>query len=148
MKASYNDIKSRIKEVPRWYDEYGVPRYEKFLPRLVSDIYAQEVVLLKIACQECHQEFLVAISWDAYRLIPFLVGLRNESFSTLIRRWVKGDKKGCVPLHYGDPPRHGNCAGNTMNCYDLEIVEFWRRRWEWRRNKRYEKIELEKIEED
>ena len=42
MKANYADILIRIKEEPKWYDENGTPRYEKFHPSFSPDIYARE----------------------------------------------------------------------------------------------------------
>ena len=41
MKPSYEDIKKRIDEEPKWYDHHGVPRYEEFNPELTSNIYAE-----------------------------------------------------------------------------------------------------------
>jgi hypothetical protein len=41
-----------------------------------------------------------------------------------MRTWLGAKDKNYTPFHYGDPPAHG-CVGDTMNCYDLRIVEFW-----------------------
>jgi hypothetical protein len=45
------------------------------------------------------------------------------------------------PLHYGDPPNHG-CVGDTMNCEDISIKEFWEKprnsKREWTRRRKYE----------
>jgi hypothetical protein len=31
-------------------------------------------------------------------------------------------------IHYGDPPDYGNCRdGATMNCYDLQVLQYWSR---------------------
>ncbi len=117
MLNSYDDIRSRIPESPRWWDENGVPRYVPFTPDETADIYAQECALVLIACQACGAEFLVAFSWPR-------VG------------FVRGECKALTPLtlervrslHYGDPPNVGCCpAGPTMNCDDLRVLEFWRK---------------------
>ncbi|MEK6829690.1 MAG: hypothetical protein AABY15_06220 [Nanoarchaeota archaeon] len=126
MLAEYEDIKKRIKEEPKWYDENGTPRYDSFHPELSPNIYADEVALMKISCQECGQIFYVEMSWsksNLYNVLPLSKNIKS--------------------LHYGDPPRHSNCsAGDTMNCNDLEIVEFWERNFkksvEWVRNKKFE----------
>ena len=134
MLADYEDIKKRVKEKIKWYDENGVPRYDKFHPDLSPNIYADEVILMKISCQECGQKFLVEINnkeWGVYI---------NKTPS--LKKMVKSGT-----IHYGDPPRHTGCsAGDTMNCNDLEVVEFWERNKEtkyyWVRKKELEiKIE-------
>lgn len=152
MKASYIDIRKKIKEEPRWFDENGVPRYDKFSPDLSPNIYAEEVVLVEIACQNCEKRFFVEMNWSKYSSIlrgskgKSLKEIEKESFKERVKSWLK-DKK-CFPLHYGDPPHHNlgenRCVGETENCYDLRIVEFWRRKFEWRRLRRYE-VELERI---
>lgn len=108
MLADYRDITSRIAESPKWWDSNGVPRYDDFRPDDAPDIYAREAVLYRIECQECGRSFLVGEDW----------GLSDESpLSVLIESGH---------LHYGDPPRHDDClAGDTMNCVDREVVEFW-----------------------
>jgi len=142
MKASYLDIKSKIKEEPLWYDENGTPRYEKFSPELSPNIYAEKVVLLEIACQDCKQRFLVEMNWSPMNMI---LDRHSESFSSNMRQYFKSRRESNYsPIHYGDPPIHG-CVGDTMNCYDLRIVEFHKKdNLEFRRMKEYE-IELEKI---
>lgn len=101
MKSNYEDIFSRIAEEPKWYDQNGCPRYDDFRPELCPDIYSHQVVLLKIACQECRRIFFVEMHKGCWESL--------------------GNPK---KLHYGDPPNH-NCVGDTMNCFDLEVVEAW-----------------------
>lgn len=111
MKANYEDILSRIDEEPTWYDQNGVPRYGDFNVRLCPNIYSNQAVLLRIACQDCGQEFTVEM---------------HSSLFSPIRHPHK--------LHYGDPPIHG-CVGDTMNCEDLEVLQVWGRvsdEWERR----------------
>lgn len=103
MNYTYDDIRSRIEEKPTWYDMHGVPRYGEFEPRQCPNIYASEVVLLCIACQDCGEQFDVEMHGDVF--------------------WhIKHPAK----LHYGDPPAHG-CVGDTMNCEDLAVLQVWQR---------------------
>lgn len=130
MKAAYEDIREKINEEPRWFDTHGVPRYAKFHPDLSPNIYADEVVLLKIACQNCGHRFLVEMNW----------GVQDKVFDDIVSLHERIENR---TIHYGDPPI-GCCAvGSTMNCDDLEVVEFWKRdrdtmTLEWVRDKKYE----------
>jgi len=152
MLESYLDITTRINEEPKWHDSNGVPRYDKFHPNYCPDIYADEVILLKIACQGCGMKFLVEMHFN--KLWAIIQGRKSESFSERIKKWNKQNRKEWPPIHYGDPPRH-DCIGDTMNVYDLRIIEFWHRprhekdkNWErWKRDSQYE-IELEKLERE
>jgi len=132
MKAYYEDIRKRIKEEPKWFDENGVPRYDEFHPKLSPNIYADEVALLEIKCQNCGRRFLVELNWDMndkiFRNIPSLEArIKNNS------------------IHYGDPPIHlidgEPCVGNSMNSVPLKVVQFWRRGIDkgWVRVKKLEK---------
>ena len=112
MHTDYNDIKSRISEEPAWYDSNGVPRYGEFSVKACPSIYANQVVLLRIACQVCKKEFDVEMHGDWCNPIEYP-----------------------QKLHYGDPPAH-NCTGDSMNCVDLEVLQVWvcdrgkSRKWE------------------
>ena len=114
MKNDYVDITKRLGP-PLWWDEYGVPRYDAFAPDLCA-VYSTECALVRIACQRCDERFTVAISRSVYSTtmgIPFPTSLAEE-----IRRGT---------IHYGDPPPHAGClAGATMNCIDLEVLEYWK----------------------
>jgi len=105
MYENYNDIKSRIKESPGWYDQNGTPRYGKFDPEMCPNIYSPLVALMRIACQDCRAEFLVEMHSGTWE---------KEKHEYPPSKW-----------HYGDPPAHG-CIGDTMNCIDLEVIEVWR----------------------
>src|SRR5690348_9708832 len=107
MHENYKDITSRIAEPPIWYDQNGTPRYDKFHPRMCPNIYTDHVALVRIACQDCGQEFLV------------------EMHTAL---WDDRSDKDPSKWHYGDPPAHCERAGDSMNCIDLEVVEVWQRR--------------------
>ena len=127
MLANYNDIKKRIKEQPKWFDCHGVPRYDDFHPSLSPNIYADEVVLMRIACQNCGRDFLVELNFSKMDVVFRATPLKERIESKLI--------------HYGDPPNDDCCdSGPTMNCDDLEIVEYWSRKGvlEWKRDKKFE----------
>jgi len=48
--------------------------------------------------------------------------LRNTRPKNLAEQIAHGE------IHYGDPPSTGCCAaGDTMNCWDLRVVEYWAR---------------------
>lgn len=124
----YEDIKSRIGKAPAWYDEEGVPRYCEFDPDRVNNIYAKEVILLLIECQNCCEKFKVAMS-----------------NGTMVIHKV-GKFKDWDYIHYGDPPRHSDHLGGTMNCIDLKILQYWEQNKSggWDRKKEHE-IRLEDL---
>ena len=133
------DIRKRIKEAPKWFDSNGVPRYEKFHPDLCPNIYADEVVLLKIACQDCGRRFLVEMNWGRFSCL--LSGRKIPSFRERLMGWKKlsdaEKKEEWSPIHYGDPPIHG-CVGDTMNVYDLQVIQLWARakKFPWTKTRR------------
>lgn len=121
MLPSYADIRDKLGK-PQWWDEHGVPRYCEFGPQHVG-IYATQVVLLRIGCQACRQQFDVAMATSSMTLVfggkPLSDRVKNRS------------------IHYGDPPNEGCCAaGPTMNCEDLRVVQFWYKddNFDWRRD--------------
>lgn len=117
MHANYADIRERIAEPPKWFDERAVPRYCEFQPHQVADIYAREVVLAEIACQGCGAKFHVAFSRDPARY--HLLGLEPRELAADIRERT---------LHYGDPPNTVCCpAGPTMNSEPIRVLEYWRK---------------------
>jgi hypothetical protein len=117
MHDNYNDIKNKIKEPPIWYDQNGTPRYGIFYPDMCPNIYSNRVALLLIACQYCHKKFKVE--------------LHDEFYTSNISPPSK--------WHYGDPPAH-DCVGDTMNCDDLYVLQFWVREGysEWERRGEFE----------
>lgn len=149
MNAYYQDIRSRIKEEPTWYDANGVPRYGPFNPDMSPNIYATEVILMEISCQDCSQKFLVEMNWSS---MSQMFDRHAEPFFGRMKHWLndKDKHEHFPPIHYGDPPAHG-CVGDTMNCWDLRIVEFWQKgdyrnvgeMFRWKRISEYE-VELEK----
>jgi hypothetical protein len=123
MHENYEDIRGKISELPQWFDEHAVPRYCAFEPGRSADIYADEVVLAAITCQDCGHPFRVAFSqnsFDTYR--------RNG------RRLADDIRE--QTLHYGDPPNIGCCpAGPTMNSEPRRVLEYWHRpNFDWQRD--------------
>jgi len=122
MLPRYEDIlEAAAPKEPLWYTSEGVPRFAPFHPDMMG-IYDRYVVYYRIACPSCHVEFNVAQSWDEHP---------KPCFTKRMSR-----------LHFGDPPRHG-CVGDTMNCDDIEVLEFWRKgnrkaSWDWHRNRALE----------
>lgn len=111
MNHDYRDIRNRIPEETRWWDEYAVPRYCEFSPDAVADIYADEAALVGIACQGCGCLFDVAFSKSALT--------DGGSLAEAINNHT---------IHYGDPPNIGCCgAGPTMNSEPLRVLEYWHR---------------------
>ena len=119
MHASYSDITSRIKESPTWHDSNGVPRYGEFAPDNSPNIYADQVVLLRIRCQDCGRPMKVELNSCSMDLVRGHSKLRERVTEQTI--------------HYGDPPTHDNnygewcAAGATMNCEDISVLQVWLR---------------------
>lgn len=121
MHAEYTDILERISTEPLWWDEYAVPRYCEFSPRMMANIYAQEAVLLLISCAfgPLHH-FKVAISQPQ----PGSADLASEILNRII--------------HYGDPPRGQSCRDGDTSSVPIRVLQYWRKTgtpWpEWVRN--------------
>jgi hypothetical protein len=128
MHAAYEDIRKRIKDEPLWFDENGTPRYDKFDPHMVSNIYASSAALTWIGCQRCGWKCAVAIT--------------SAFGEPRLHKAIKAET-----LHYGDPPWHEDesgegCVGCTMNCEDEVVLQYWEREpWGgWVRNKELERL--------
>jgi hypothetical protein len=130
MKSGYEDILAlaagqQQPVSPQWWDENGVPRFVAHDPHYCPNIYANEVVLLEIACQRCERRQPVQMCSSSFDEVR--ARMMNRAFTSLATQIETG------VIHYGDPPHHhhergGFChAGCTMNCYDLRVIEFWRR---------------------
>lgn len=133
MKALYEDILALTDKSPDWYDMDGVPRFAEFHPSLCPNIYAKEVILLEIQCQDCDRRFKVEMHWS------------HHGGKQSISKAIEADDLGYI--HYSDPPRHSKhgdrlCyAGDTMNSEQVRIVEFWSKAnpiGEWQRKPEYE----------
>lgn len=127
MNHHYIDIRDRIKESPKWWDEHAVPRYCDFSPDALANIYADECCLLVIKCQGCEFEFRVAMSLDPLDIHKkFPLGMAVAPLRLDIR---------AGHVHYGDPPNIGCCgAGPSMNSIPVRVEQYWRRsveNWQW-----------------
>ena len=138
MNTDYDDIRSRIAEAPTWFDERAVPRYGKFHPRNLSNIYAKEGVLMEIACQGCGRHFNVGLSFLSLShdsMTDEIYDDQNDpirTFEGLIR---------VRRIHYGDPPNVRCCAaGPVMNSIPKRVLEYWKRNTAngWERDKALE----------
>lgn len=142
MNHHYTDIVSRIAEPPAWWDENATPRWGDFEPRACSNIYARNVCLLLIECQNCGREFKVCMSDSdhGFRWLP-VPGASEENVGptpcefTVDRKLadlIRADE-----IHYGDPPNTDCChAGATMNSVPKRVLEFWElvsKSWEFQR---------------
>ena len=155
MHHHYDDIIKAVGVAPTWWQEEGVPRFCEFTPDVSSNIYADEVALVEIACQSCDTRFNVAFNTSAAsRVQQALIGnsnIENVDFDALRLSSLiaSGD------LFYGDPPNTGCCAaGPTMTSETIRVIEYWHRHHqkyvvdgiisdivkysEWRRNPEFE----------
>lgn len=121
MNGYLEDIISQLGE-PIWWDDSGtIPRYCEFMPTKLTDIYANECVLLLIECQSCHHLFRVA---QANSNI-----FEQDRISRSIRQHFT--------LGIGDPPNIRCCpSGPTMSSNTIRVLECWirnRKTLEWTR---------------
>ena len=130
MNCGYSDIRALTNQCVNWWDEHAVPRYCEFTPVDVANIYAVEVALVEIVCQQCNAIFHVAFSWS-----------RTESGISKDGEWWFGMAEPMTiwrikRLHYGDPPNVGCCPGGpTMSSEPRKVLEFWRQseKFKWER---------------
>ncbi len=157
MHNAYSDIIEAANRPPLWWDGNGTPRFATHHPDRCPDIYAVEVALLRVSCQECAREFLVQMSLSKHYVMmaqfayfkPMPEGVERDDRDFSLSGQVRSGA-----INYGDPPRHDgeDCiAGDTMNVYDLAVVEFWRMNrttgFEWTRVPELE-IELAKVSDE
>lgn len=123
MRHHYNDIRRHIAQDPKWFDEHGAPRYDDFEPSLSANIYATQVVLLRVHCQNCDHPFDACMSWSHYDAITggCKIGLEEQ---------VRDHS-----IHYGDPPNIECCpSGVSMNSVPRQVLQFWKRGYSWERH--------------
>ena len=136
MNRHYEDILKLSKKPPIWFDEHAVPRFCKFHPTQVANIYARACALVLIACQSCGARFKVAFSWSGYdSATPEMERLLHSYKPPKTLDEVRA-------IHYGDPPNTECCgSGPSMNCVDLRVLQWWTRfdnSGRWQRQKRFE----------
>jgi hypothetical protein len=126
MRPLYDDIIRRA-GLPDWYDEGAVPRYGRFDPRQVSNVYAREAALVLIRCRACGGNFKVAVSRPNASPVP------NIPISELIAT---------RQLLYGDPPNAKCCARSQFSRSVTEkVLEYWHKvgaRYGWARDPTFE----------
>lgn len=126
MHNEYRDLIDHPAGPPKWWDENGVPRFCRHHPSACPDIYAHEVVLLKIACQACKRQFVVQMSDSSIAQLERSGGHPDpKNFARdQLAKAIRGGY-----IHYGDPPNVNCCPGGaTMNCDDLRVLEYWYRK--------------------
>ena len=144
MHHHYLDIRKQIPtQIPLWFDEHAVPRYDAFTPGQLADIYADECCLAEIACQSCGHCFSVAFSVSMmskmkyhWRKLGCIVSSDNITPEQIkkarVRDFINDDRLANDirngSLHYGDPPNIECCpAGPTMNREMLKVIEYWKK---------------------
>lgn len=132
MHHHYKDILDRADGAPLWWDEHAVPRFCEFGPDEVANIYADEVVLLRIHCQACGYAFRVAMSAEWSRRWLWARERLDHPDTDAQARLTQESSLGSLivsgRIHYGDPPNYCCHAGATMNSVPILAAEVWTRR--------------------
>jgi hypothetical protein len=136
----YDDIRALTEKKPVWFDEHAVPRYCAFTPDETANIYADEVVLAEIHCQDCGREFHVCFSSNRYAQYRRAFSsasheamrdgrvLTQDQVAATLAQYSLAHAIETDELHYGDPPNVCCCpAGPTMNSVPVRVLEYWRK---------------------
>lgn len=145
VKNNYSDITDKLGE-PLWWDQNGVPRYDKFESHFQCGISIQAVALLKIYCQYCEKKFTVTSTFDDNFVYKFYLQKRIERIETLAKEHrnilfhelienirphtndilqpVRPTFYNIGSFSYGDPPSHG-CIGDTMGSIEQYVLQYW-----------------------
>lgn len=124
MLPKYDDILALARQAgatPQWWDENGVPRFAPFRPSMLG-VYDCLAALAEIECAgpSCGQRLFVAAGRPLYGLVAGnVVTYGAQDVVAVLEAW-------------GDPPRHNmpsgeRCAGETMACDFVRLVEVWDR---------------------
>ena len=139
MFADYSDIRSLIKQRPKWFDEQRVPRYSDFHPKMAANIYTKQAALVLISCQSCGETFSVCIT-----------GITNDESQRLGKSLADELQDGT--LDYGDPPNIGCCSpGLSMNSIPRRILQYWvldPKEWQWYRDETIEGLYVPELREE
>jgi len=135
MNEYYKDIISKIEEKPQWFDEHAVPRYCRFSPDYLANIYAEECALVLIQCQNCSHRFKVAFSYSTMDKVRHKLIFGKDKKMPTLADLIKGKT-----LCYGDPPNIECCpAGTSMTSDSIKVLQYWsRKRIDWVRDKSLE----------
>jgi len=118
MLRNYDDIRSRIRDAIRRWDDNGVPRYCDFSPEACG-VYDVVAALVEVGCQACMERFRVVVTFD------------RESLRQVGDRYALPTAGNIGTFRYGDPPIHSHgtdgCVGNTMSSESIRVLEFWQR---------------------
>ena len=122
MLPKYEDILALAERAgagePVWHDEAGVPRYAKFHPDMLG-VYDRYAVLVELTCASCGKVVLAGLGRPKVELAWPGKPVQN----TLADVVGLGEA-------WGDPPRHDlpggeRCAGETMSCGRVRVLEAW-----------------------
>ena len=119
------DIIDKLGEPLWWDDSQAIPRYCEFAPWEINNIYAREVALILVECQNCGHEFKIAQNWDIYD--------SPRSLSDSI-------KEGYM-IGFADPPNIQCCSVGPSETSDkIKVLEFWKENEEfnWERRPEFE----------
>lgn len=126
MRQFYEDIIEKAGP-PEWFDEDAVPRYGRFAPDRLANVYAREAALVRIRCRSCGQSFKVVLSRPNPSPVPAL------SIAELIT---------IGQLSYGDPPNMKCCPKGAFSGSVAEkVLEYWCKsspRKGWSRDPKFE----------
>jgi hypothetical protein len=112
MRQMYRDI-IEMAGTPKWFDEFGVPRYWPFNPEIVANVHAREAALVRVHCRACGTSFDVAFSRPNASPVP------RSSIAELIA---------CNGLNFGDPPNTQCCSKAPYpGTVAKKVIEYWRR---------------------
>jgi hypothetical protein len=118
MHRNYADILRRC-GAPLWWDDRGVPRYERFAPALLGQL-TSAAALLRIRCVSCSTEFVVACHGPAPRLRHLIAA---------------------GTITWGPPPFLPCCElGPRLFSAVIEVVEFWTLDGTWTRDRDAERV--------
>jgi len=122
------DIIDKLGEPIWWDSEAAIPRYCKFHPDELNNIYAREAALILIECQNCGHQFKISEDWE--RMDGILHSRQLLSDAIKEGRW----------LGYSDPPNIRCCsAGPSMSSDVIRVLEFWKQEnLEWVRCAEFE----------
>lgn len=163
MVNEFKDITSKLGEA-KWFDALGYPRYCKFHPNHVHNIYCDYVALLLVKCQDCGKQIQVSVNLSKTKMYTrqFELDLMGAYFKAKEQKTKqqKGDilgklfddkkpvnfpaltrkyfpnKRGENYFRYGDPPWHNNSNGEFCHAGGTMSAETIRVLQFWVKNRK------------